>query len=404
MAQLPLSDLQSNVDMVFVNARWFAGEITKKGLTAARIRDLDHTRDIQRSAVEKRQHEVDSLRSRAGASLAAADRQALDVMSRKLKSARMWLAIKPRQVVIQPDGAGPRQRGMEFRDTIRPGRLPSARMPSRVKTLPGLGPASRKGGKGTSEADELYEAVRLLDGEDRHDGIPPTKRSPGNDAQPPTRRDGAGARGVDRQTDNAWRTALTGLRRARRNYQPDPPPSSDAPTRRKGSGESETGWDLALRRSANARQLSPQHANAARKRIRAAAAPAFAAALDSAVDANLLARFAARHPVGVDAAKLRAAYAETANRAFATEFVALVGGQPPASAEDIALGAIIAVAIAQTTSRYPIVPAERVGPMAVLVHRSLRPQLPQLARMAAVIAAAPAAPARPSAPTHELAW
>lgn len=174
-------------------------------------------------------------------------------------------------------------------------------------------------------------------------------------------------------------------------------------------GEFETGWELALRRSAGARALSPQHASAARKRIRAAAAPAFAAALDRAVDAKLLTQFAARHPGGVDARKLRTAYAETANRAFAAEFVRLVGGRPPTSAEDIALGAIIAVAIAQTTARFPIVPPATIAPMAVLVHQALRPRLPELARMAAVIAAAPSAPAARQrqaapAPAREMAW
>lgn len=196
----------------------------------------------------------------------------------------------------------------------------------------------------------------------------------------------------------------------------EPPPSwRDAPTRREGSGqprdgELETGWDIALRRSTGARALSPEHASAARRRIRAAAAPAFARALDRAVDPKLLTRFAASRPGAVDVGKLRAAFAETANRAFAAEFVRLVGGQPPASAEDIALGAIIAVAIAHTTGTYPLVPAAAVAPMAVLVHRALRPQLPQLARMAAVIAAVPlgtplATPTpRPSAPAHEMAW
>ena len=147
--------------------------------------------------------------------------------------------------------------------------------------------------------------------------------------------------------------------------------------------------------------VSPQHDREAHRRIRAVSAPAFAAALDRTVNAKLLTQYAARHPGGIDAAKLRAAYVKTVNRAFAAEFVRLVGGRPPASVEDIALGAIIAVAIAQTTGRYPIMPPAAVAPMAVLVHRALRPQLASLARMAAVVAAALPGP---TVPAREMAW
>ncbi len=208
--------------------------------------------------------------------------------------------------------------------------------------------------------------------------VPPTLRSASTPPPPPSRR----------EPPSSEPTFLLTRVKPR-------PPHSDGtpPTLRSLGGEGEAGWSAAPRRPAG-RAQHPGPAGEARRRIGAAAAPAFAAAFDKAVDGR-------RHPG--DAAGLRAAHADAASRAFAGAFVWLAGGRPPASSQGIALGAIIAAAIAQANSRHPIVPPAAVAPMAMLVHRSLRPRLATLAKMA--MARAPAAPRpRPALNAREMAW
>ena len=190
--------------------------------------------------------------------------------------------------------------------------------------------------------------------------------------------------------------------------------------------DGESGWDVARRQldGAGARPPASPHAparsgarvspaalaatvSAARKRIRAATMPAFAAAIDAAVSPALLVRFVRTKPAPADFARLRHAYVATAARHFAADFVRTIGSAPKGTSENLALGAIIATALAQTGRDFPIVPAPAVPAMSVLIHKTLTPRLADLARMAAVVAIAPAAAraaAASASPAAEMAW
>lgn len=263
---------------------------------------------------------------------------------------------------------------------------------------------------GLTEADELGEAMEVLDQED------------------------------PMSAPDAWRTIMEGLRRARekaRHTRPTTPPPpgypGDRPTvpapppAREAEGES--GWDIARRkltssaaaRPAAVRGSAPRpivpagpaaKANApaslpaseARKQLARAVAPAFAAAIDKAVNADLVVRFVRRHPQGGDLARVRHGYVVSAARQFATEFVRTISAAPKGTSENLALGAIIATALAQAGRQFPLVPAAATPAMSVLIHKQLGPRLPALAALAARIARSVPTAAPLAAPSREMAW
>ncbi|UYY57242.1 hypothetical protein [Sphingomonas sp. S2-65] len=190
--------------------------------------------------------------------------------------------------------------------------------------------------------------------------------------------------------------------------------------------DGETGWEVAARRlagsaapsrapsavspspaargvaSSGATQLAAQ-AKAARAKIRPAVAPAFAKALDTAVNPDLILGYVRKRGGAADLPGLRHAWVATAAGDFAAEFVRTIGSAPKGTSENLALGAIIASALAQTGQRFPLVPPGAVPAVSVLIHKTLQPRLPALARMAATIAVAPAS--RPAAAaSREMAW
>lgn len=224
---------------------------------------------------------------------------------------------------------------------------------------------------------------------------------------PPDSRDSIGTTGVR----DGWFTGTSG--------------------RFEGEAEDETGWEQAMRhldaarrageRSRSAPAAAPPivapgaaaragahpalPASEARRQLARAVAPAFAGAIDTAVRPELVVRFARQHPAAGDVAKVRHALVATAARQFAVEFVRTISAAPKGTSEHLALGAIIATALAHASGRFPVIPPAAVPAMSVLIHKALQPRLPVLARMAAAAAARPAAPAASTAsPARESAW
>lgn len=189
-------------------------------------------------------------------------------------------------------------------------------------------------------------------------------------------------------------------------------------------GEPESGWVVAARRlqgaaprprsapSAPSRSTASTSGRSAaalievRRQLGREAAPAFAAAIDRAVSPELVTRFAQTHPAGFDVAKLRHAYVVTAARHFAAEFGRTIGSIPAGTSSNLALGAIIATALAHAGKQFKLIPTAATPAMSVLIHKLLQPRLPVLARIAATIAPAPErhVPAASRPMIRELAW